>query len=185
MSLARSLSPALLAPLALLLAAVLTVPDALADSMGAAAEGAREPLAAVDRVVVRKAERRMHLYRANQVVRSYRVSLGLVPDGAKEHEGDYRTPEGLYYLTRRNPESDFFLSVQVSYPNSDDLAEARSRRLRPGGSIMVHGLPNVLKYPRDRYLQNDWTDGCIALSNDDMLEFWLLTQNNTPIEILP
>lgn len=185
MSLARSLLPALLAPLALLLAAALTVPAALADSMGAAAEGAHEPLAAVDRVVVSKAERRMHLYRANRVVRSYRVSLGLVPDGAKEHEGDYRTPEGLYYLTRRNPESDFFLSVQVSYPNSDDLAEARRRRLRPGGSIMVHGLPNVLKYPRDRYLQNDWTDGCIALSNDDMLEFWLLTQNNTPIEILP
>lgn len=185
MSLARSLLPALLAPLALLLAAALPVPAALADSIDAAAEGADQGLAAVDRVVVRKAERRMHLYRADRIVRSFQISLGLVPDGAKEHEGDYRTPEGRYFLTRRNAQSDFFLSVQVSYPNSDDVAEARRRRLRPGGSIMVHGLPNVLKYPRDRYLQNDWTDGCIALSNDDMLEFWLLTQNNTPIEILP
>jgi murein L,D-transpeptidase YafK len=136
-------------------------------------------------VVVRKGERRMYLYREDRVVRRYRVSLGLAPDGHKEREGDFRTPEGRYYLTRRNPQSEFFLSIQVSYPNEQDVDAARRRGVRPGGAIMVHGLPNVPRYPRDKYLKNDWTDGCIALGNDEMLEFWLLTQSQTPIDIEP
>ena len=102
-----------------------------------------------------------------------------------EREGDYRTPEGSYRLTRRNPESDFFLAIQVSYPDDDDLAAARRNGVRPGGLIMIHGLPNVMRHSRERYLASDWTDGCIALSNEDMLEVWLLTRPDTPIEILP
>jgi len=142
-------------------------------------------LTPVDRVVVRKGERRMYLYRGDQLVRRYRISLGLVPGGHKEREGDFRTPEGRYYLTRRNPQSEYFLSIQVSYPNEKDISVARSRGVRPGGAIMVHGLPNVPRYPREKYLTNDWTDGCIALGNDEMLEFWLLTQSQTPIDIEP
>jgi murein L,D-transpeptidase YafK len=181
---------ALLAAGALSLAAGLAPSTAVADSFATSAESLpaeslSAELAPVDRVVVRKADRRMDLYRSQRVVRSFRVSLGLVPGGPKEHEGDYRTPEGRYYLTNRKADSDYFLAIQVSYPNEQDAAMARRRGLRTGGSIMVHGLPNVLKYPRQRYLQNDWTNGCIALSNDDMLEFWLLTQSNTPIEIQP
>jgi murein L,D-transpeptidase YafK len=88
-------------------------------------------------------------------------------------------------LTRRNAQSDFFLAVQVSYPEATDIVLARRHGWAPGGSIMVHGLPNSLKYSRDRYLSNDWTDGCIALSNEDMLDFWLLTGLGTPIEIRP
>lgn len=169
-----------------LLAGVLAGPDAAADSFvpPPAAEAPPE-LAPVDRVLVRKSERRMYLYRADRLVRSYRVSLGLAPSGPKQREGDFRTPEGVYYLTRRNPQSDFFLSVQVSYPSDEDVAIARRQGVRPGGLIMVHGLPNVPRYSKSQYLQNDWTDGCIALGNDDMLEFWLLTQANTPIEIRP
>jgi murein L,D-transpeptidase YafK len=75
--------------------------------------------------------------------------------------------------------------VQVSYPESADIALARKNGWAPGGAIMVHGLPNVLRYPRARYLSTDWTDGCIALSNEDMLDFWLLTGQGTPIEIRP
>jgi murein L,D-transpeptidase YafK len=127
----------------------------------------------------------MYLFREGRQVRSYRVSLGLSPDGPKEREGDFRTPEGRYELTRRNAHSDFFLSIQVSYPGPEDLDNARRNGWKPGGAIMVHGLPNVPRYPKDRYLANDWTDGCVALSNEDMLEFWLLTQANTPIEIKP
>jgi len=148
----------------------------------------REPLPAVeaaDRVVLRKADRRLALYRGGHEIRSYRVSLGLNPKGHKQREGDYRTPEGSYRLTRRNAESEFFLAIQVSYPDADDLASARRNGVRPGGAIMIHGLPNVMRHSRDRYLSSDWTDGCIALSNEDMLEVWLLTRPDTPIEIQP
>jgi murein L,D-transpeptidase YafK len=139
----------------------------------------------VDRVIVHKRDRRMDLYRSGSVIASYKVSLGLVPTGQKQREGDFRTPEGSYRLTRRNAQSDFFLAVQVSYPEAADLALARKNGWAPGGAIMVHGLPNFLKYPRNRYLSTDWTDGCIALSNEDMLDFWLLTGLGTPIEIRP
>lgn len=149
---------------------------------GMALRGQDLPL--VTRVAVYKAERRMDLMRGNEVVRTFRVSLGLMPAGHKERAGDFRTPEGRYYLTRRNARSDFFMSIQVSYPNDRDLARARANGWDPGGSIMIHGLPNRLKREPD-YYGRDWTDGCIALSNSDMVEIWLLTNNNTPIDILP
>ncbi len=155
-----------------------------ADSMAGLA-GPSGMIQAVDRVIVHKRDRRMDLYRSGAVVATYKVSLGLVPTGQKQREGDFRTPEGSYRLTRRNAQSDFFLAVQVSYPEAGDLALARRNGWSPGGLIMVHGLPNFLKYPRNRYLSTDWTDGCIALSNEDMLDFWLLTGLGTPIEIRP
>lgn len=147
--------------------------------------GPASMLQPVDRVVVHKATRRMELYRDGTIVASYRISLGLVPTGQKQREGDFRTPEGSYRLMRRNARSDYFLAVQVSYPETADIALARKNGWEPGGAIMVHGLPNVMKYARDRYLSTDWTDGCIALSNEDMLDFWLLTGLGTPIEIEP
>jgi murein L,D-transpeptidase YafK len=138
----------------------------------------------VTRVVVHKAARRMELISGEAVLRTYRVSLGLQPLGHKEREGDFRTPEGRYFLTRRNSRSDYFLSIQVSYPNARDVQHARANGWEPGGAIMIHGLPNRLKHDPDYYTR-DWTDGCIALSNSDMVEFWLFTNNNTPIDILP
>jgi murein L,D-transpeptidase YafK len=138
----------------------------------------------VTRVVVHKSARRMELLNGDQVLRSYRVSLGLQPRGHKEREGDFRTPEGRYYLTRRNPRSDFFLSIQVSYPNDRDVTRARSNGWEPGGAIMIHGMPNRLRQDPDYYTR-DWTDGCIAVSNSDMVEIWLFTNSDTPIDILP
>jgi murein L,D-transpeptidase YafK len=138
----------------------------------------------VTRVVVHKSARRMELLNGTQVLRSYRVSLGLQPQGHKEREGDFRTPEGRYYLTRRNPRSDYFLSIQVSYPNDRDQKHAKSNGWEPGGAIMIHGLPNRLKHEPD-YYSRDWTDGCIAVSNSDMVEIWMFTNGNTPIDILP
>ena len=119
------------------------------------------------------------------MLRSYRVALGLIPEGPKERAGDFRTPEGRYQLTRRNTRSDYFLSIQVSYPNAEDLRRARRDHVNPGGSIMVHGLPNNQRHPPDYYAAADWTDGCIGMSNADMVELWLMVQDNTPIQILP
>jgi murein L,D-transpeptidase YafK len=141
------------------------------------------PLA--DSVVVRKGERRMYLMRNGAVLRSYKIALGLRPEGHKQYEGDYRTPEGKYRLTRRNPNSEYFLSIQISYPNEEDVQRARRQGLRPGGAIMIHGQPNVPTRSKDYYATVDWTEGCIAVSNSDMVEIWLMTPPDTPIEILP
>jgi murein L,D-transpeptidase YafK len=143
------------------------------------------PLPVADEVVVRKSERRLYLLRHGEVIRSYRVALGLMPQGPKERAGDFRTPEGRYQLTRRNTHSDYFLSIQVSYPNAEDMRRAHSHHMDPGGSIMIHGLPNNLRHSPDYYASADWTDGCIALSNSDMVEVWLMTQDNVRLEILP
>jgi murein L,D-transpeptidase YafK len=142
-------------------------------------------LPAVDRVVVRKSERRLYLMDGGNIVRSYHVSLGLNPVGQKERSGDFRTPEGSYRLEQRNERSDYFLSIRVSYPNETDLRRARAHRWDTGGSIMIHGEPNFLKHDPDYYLHHDWTDGCIAVSNADMLEIWMLVPDGVSIDILP
>jgi murein L,D-transpeptidase YafK len=138
-----------------------------------------------DRVLVHKAERRLYLMRGNDVLRAYKVSLGLNPGGAKERAGDFRTPEGNYRLTRRNSRSDFFLSIQVSYPNDQDTRHARRNGWQPGGAIMIHGMPNDPRHTPDYYATQDWTDGCIAVSNADMVEIWMMTSDNVPIDIQP
>jgi murein L,D-transpeptidase YafK len=140
---------------------------------------------AADRVVVRKSEHKLYLYSGDRLLGSYRVKLGLSPVGQKEREHDFRTPEGHYRLARRNTRSDYFLSIQVSYPNDRDMQRARRNRLSPGGSVMIHGLPNELRREPTYYEKRDWTDGCIAVSDSDMLEIWLMTPTDTPIDILP
>ena len=142
-------------------------------------------LPSVDRVVVRKSLRRLYLMDGDRIVRSYKIALGLEPTGPKERDGDFRTPEGWYTLARRNPRSEFFLSIEISYPNATDLRRAHLHGWQPGGSIMIHGLPNRLKNSPWYYHHNDWTDGCIAVSDADMVEIWLLTRPGLPIDILP
>lgn len=161
----------------------LNPPQTAAQNVVIRSPGATMPVA--ERLVVRKAQRRLYLMRGETVLRSYKIALGLNPLGHKQRSGDFRTPEGKYRLTRRNPRSDFFLSIQVSYPNDDDLKHARRNGWDAGGSIMIHGLPNTLKRPPDYYERRDWTDGCIAVTNSDMVEIWLMTPDNAPIEILP
>jgi murein L,D-transpeptidase YafK len=152
------------------------------DSAGA---GLSATVPVADRIMVRKSERRLYLMRRGEVLRSYRVALGLQPEGPKQRAGDFRTPEGRYLLTRRNARSDYFLSIQVSYPNDDDMRRAHHQHVDPGGAIMLHGLPNNLRHPLEYYATADWTDGCIAMSDSDMVELWMMTQDNTPIDILP
>ncbi len=143
------------------------------------------PLVMADQVLVIKSEHRLYLLREGARYRSYPIALGREPVGRKEREGDTRTPEGRYIIDGRNPASAYFLSLHVSYPNSSDVLRAQQHHWSPGGAIMIHGMPNVPKHPAKHYHQTDWTDGCIALSNDDMVEVWLLTNNDVPIEILP
>src|SRR5690606_24476260 len=138
-----------------------------------------------DEVLVVKSERQLYLLKAGEVLREFTVPLGLRPVGPKEREGDFRTPEGRYVLESRNPSSDYFLSIKVSYPNAEDRARAKALGVDPGGQIMIHGLPNNPRRDEKSYLGWDWTDGCIAVSNSDMIDIWLMTQVSTPIEIRP
>jgi murein L,D-transpeptidase YafK len=138
-----------------------------------------------DYVLVDKSDRKLYLLKAGRVLREFDVALGLVPTGAKQREGDYRTPEGRYQLDARNANSEYFLSIHVSYPDESDRARARAQGVDPGGQIMIHGWPNEPKYDLRRYQDTDWTDGCIAVSNSDMVDIWLMTSESTPIEIRP
>ena len=159
---------------------------AMTACLAARAPGASaEDIAAANLVVVHKAEHKLYLYSGSRLLGEYKVQLGLSPAGQKEREHDFRTPEGRYVLARRNTRSDYFLAIQVSYPNKEDELRARKNRWPPGGSIMIHGFPNQPKHPPSYYESNDWTDGCIALSNSDMVEVWMRTQDNIPIEIDP
>ena len=140
-----------------------------------------------DRVVVRKGERTLELYHGKRLLRTYRVNLGKAPRGHKMQEGDQRTPEGEYVLNWRNPNSRFHKAIHISYPNARDRELARVLGVNPGGLIMIHGRPNRIVPPAtpDDYARIDWTDGCIAVSNEAMDEIWNLVPDGTPIRILP
>lgn len=138
-----------------------------------------------DSVLIKKSERKLYLLKNGRTLKSMDIALGLVPDGDKQAEGDFRTPEGRYKLTKRNPASDFFLSIMISYPNGLDSRQAENLGVEPGGQIMIHGMPNNPTRTPDYYRWTDWTDGCVAVTNSNMVDIWLMTSSNTPIEIVP
>ena len=138
-----------------------------------------------DKVLVEKSKRKLHLLKGGVAIRSFDIALGIRPVGDKEKEGDFKTPEGNYLLDAKNPDSEYFLAIHVSYPDSADRAEARSKGVDPGGAIMIHGQPNDPTRSEAYYRTQDWTNGCIAVSNSDMIDIWLMTADNTPIEIRP
>ena len=138
-----------------------------------------------DQVVVVKSDRTLTLMSHGKVLRTYKVALGGSPVGAKQQQGDHRTPEGHYVLDRRNPKSRFYKSIHISYPNDKDRREAAKRGVSPGGDIMVHGLPNGFGWLGEAHHAQDWTDGCIAVTNSEIDEIWDLVADGTPIEIRP
>lgn len=138
----------------------------------------------VDKVLVIKSERQLHLVARGQTLKSYRVSLGKQP-GPKLREGDQRTPEGFYWINWRKTSDKFNLAMHISYPNANDLARAHAEGVSPGSMIMLHGTPVDEEYPEWFFQTLNWTEGCIALSNEDMQEVWQLVKNGTLIEIRP
>ena len=142
-------------------------------------------LEVADRIVVHKSERKLLLLRGERVLRSIDIALGLSPKGPKYREGDFRTPEGSYRLSGRNANSDYYLALKVSYPNPVDQQRATAQGVSPGGLIMIHGQPNRPTKPLEYYQKTDWTNGCIAVSNSDMVDIWLMTPDDTPNQILP
>jgi murein L,D-transpeptidase YafK len=139
----------------------------------------------VDLLVVHKAERKLVLLSRGKEIRSYKIALGGNPVGPKTQQGDHKTPEGLYTLDSRNPNSHFYKAFHISYPNSGDAAAAKRAGVKAGGDIMLHGLPKDYAWVGKAHTLHDWTDGCIAVTNEEMDEIWGLVRVGTQIEIKP
>lgn len=138
-----------------------------------------------DKVVVLKGKRELQLWRDDALMQSFRVALGRQPKGHKIYEGDGRTPEGTYYLEGWKSDSRFYRAMHISYPNASDRARANSLGRSPGGAIMLHGLAQeIVDWGDDHYMFN-WTEGCIALTNEQMDVIWRRVRPGTPIEIMP
>lgn len=135
-------------------------------------------------VVVQKEKRVMHLMHDDKPLRSYRVALGFTPDGQKTRQGDGRTPEGHYFINRRNPNSQYHLSLGISYPDASAWRLAREAGGSPGGDIFIHGEPGDIAQIR-RENGRDWTAGCIAVTNAEIEEIYAMVKNGTPISIYP
>ncbi len=139
------------------------------------------PIVPVDRIIVDKSDRTLVLMDGEKIIRSYaNIKLGDVPQGHKQFQGDEKTPEGNYTIDGRNPQSRYHLSIRISYPNAADRAFAAAAGRSPGGDIFIHGQPNGSLFGT---IDKDWTDGCIALSNQEMDEVWALVKTGTPITI--
>lgn len=138
-----------------------------------------------DRVIIYKQQRRLVLLSRGKEVRSYKIALGGEPVGPKTRQGDHRTPEGSYILDARNANSHFYKAFHISYPDSKDIAVAKRSGVNPGGDIMLHGLPREYAWVGKAHVLHDWTDGCIAVTNQEMDELWELVPIGTPIDIKP
>lgn len=139
----------------------------------------------VDLVLVKKSERKLLLMSAGRAIREFSVALGPRPHGPKLAAGDERTPEGDYVLDGKNSNSAFYKSIHISYPNERDRERAERLGVRPGGSIMIHGQPNVTQWPADVAQTFNWTNGCIAVTDRQMDEIWDAVDVGTPIRIQP
>lgn len=161
--------------------ALLVHTSLIALSLGAAGSAP----ANVDEIRVEKALRRLTLLEDGAAIRTYRIALGANPIGHKQEEGDERTPEGRYVIDYRNMHSRFHKSLHISYPNEKDRREAEARGVSAGGDIVIHGLPPGWSWLGAAHHAFDWTDGCIAVTNEEMDELWERIEEGTPIEILP
>jgi murein L,D-transpeptidase YafK len=138
-----------------------------------------------DKILIEKKARKLTLLRGSVTVQSYRIALGNAPEGPKTCQGDGRTPEGRYTIDGRNKNSQYHLSLHISYPNDSDRMAAKKRQCNPGGDIFIHGLPNGLGWLGKMHLARDWTLGCIAVTNAEIEEIWKSVPNGIAVEIIP
>ncbi|MDA7963739.1 L,D-transpeptidase family protein [Ruegeria sp.] len=139
----------------------------------------------VTSLVINKGARKMYLLHNEQILKEYKVDLGFAPKGTKTKQGDGRTPEGTYRIDRRNPNSRYHLSLGISYPNSNDIAQAKAAGVDPGGDIFIHGQPNRRSERKRAKKTPDWTAGCIAVTNEEIEEIYAMVNRGTIITLRP
>jgi murein L,D-transpeptidase YafK len=154
------------------------------------AAGVASPLAPqtsskVDRIVVEKSKRTLTLMDGAKILKTYKVALGGQPVGAKDRQGDHKTPEGNYSVDAKNPHSQFHKALHISYPNQADRANARKLGVSSGGDVEIHGLGAKWGWIGAKHLLTDWTDGCIAVTNEEIDEIYPLVRIGTTVEIRP
>jgi murein L,D-transpeptidase YafK len=137
----------------------------------------------IDHILIEKSARQLTIFRQGEAVRSYQIALGFAPAGDKVQQGDGKTPEGIFTINRRNPQSSYHLSLGIDYPQADDRNRAKTAGIDPGGDIFIHGQPNGLG--KLATISYDWTAGCIALSDMEIEELWRVVGNGTTVEIRP
>jgi murein L,D-transpeptidase YafK len=160
-------------------------PVCLLCVIAAVAQSASTPTMQADRVLVLKKERTLELLRDGKILKSYKVALGGDPVGPKTRQGDHKTPEGVYLLDYRNAHSHYYKAIHISYPNAHDREQARKIGVSPGGDVFVHGLTNGYGAVGAAHRLHDWTDGCIAVTDDEIDEIWKSVPEGTVIEIRP
>ena len=148
-------------------------------------QSAAQVVLRADHVMVRKKERKLELLSRGRVIRSYKVALGGDPIGPKTRQGDHKTPEGSYVLDSRYSQSQFYKSIHISYPSARDRELARQNGYSAGGDVYVHGLPNGYRAVGAAHRLRDWTDGCIAVTDEEIDQIWKAVPDGTPIEIKP
>ena len=139
----------------------------------------------IDRILIEKSARTLSVFANGKKLKTYRVALGRNPVGAKQQEGDKKTPEGIYKIDGRNPQSSFHLALHVSYPSDEDKVRAAERGVSAGSDIMIHGIRNGLGWIGAFHRLNDWTIGCVALTDEEIEELWRATPDGTTVEIRP
>jgi len=145
--------------------------------------GKLSPEIRADRILVEKSKRSLTLFADDQVIKTYPISLGRAPVGAKQREGDLKTPEGKYTIIEHYEPSAFHLALRISYPGPADIQRAKTQGVSPGSDIMIHGMRNHLGLIGRLHRFIDWTAGCIAVTNAEIEEIWQLVPDGTPIEI--
>lgn len=160
-------------------------PVTLGSAPARPVQAATDVTGPADEIVVYKSRRTMYLLKKGRILRKYRIALGKNPVGHKLEWGDNRTPEGKYRIDLKNPKSAYYLSIRISYPDATDADVAASLDVNPGDWIMIHGLPNGRNAAQVSHPQKDWTNGCIAVTNQEMDEIWRMVNVGTPISIWP
>ncbi|MCS6935811.1 MAG: L,D-transpeptidase family protein [Chitinophagales bacterium] len=130
------------------------------------------PGTVIDSISVEKKSHIMEVFAQGKLIKKYRIALGTSPVGPKRFQNDRKTPEGLYYIDSKNPNSQFYKNLGISYPNADDIAYARRHGKSPGGDVKIHGLPPSWGDIGQEHANTDWTWGCIAVTNAQMDELY-------------
>jgi murein L,D-transpeptidase YafK len=143
------------------------------------------PAKNVDRILVEKKKRTLSLLSGEDVLKTYKVALGAEPVGAKDRQGDHKTPEGVYFIDRKLANSQFHKALHISYPSASDREHARKLGVQPGGDVEIHGLGAEWGWVGSRHTLKDWTDGCVAVTNEEIDEIYPQVKIGTVVEIRP
>lgn len=139
----------------------------------------------IDKIIVNKSNRLMSIYQNDKLITTYKIALGKNPIGHKEFEGDKKTPEGIYIINSKNPNSGWHKNLGISYPNDNDVVQADKYSKRAGGDIKIHALRNGFGFIGSFHRNFDWTNGCIAVTDEEIDQLYEAVKIGAVIEIYP